>query len=66
MTLEEAEDFCRESIMNSTVTKSCTPIISSNISDRIEDCAQDYNVSSFLLKFLQVNYQVFHLYSSLG
>ena len=31
--------------MNSTVTQSCSPIMPSNVSDRIEDCAKDYNVS---------------------
>ena len=54
MSFEEAEEYCKDYIMNSTVTKSCTPIISSNISDRIEDCASDYIVSSNNLFFYQL------------
>ena len=38
-------EFCSDAIMNNTVTRSCNPVITSNVSDRIEDCAKDYNVS---------------------
>ncbi|KAL4231419.1 hypothetical protein ACF0H5_008996 [Mactra antiquata] len=45
ITFEEAEDRCREAILGSSVKKSCEPVLSSNFSAQIENCAHDYNAT---------------------
>ncbi|XP_060579493.1 uncharacterized protein LOC132736386 isoform X3 [Ruditapes philippinarum] len=45
VSLEQAEKECYNKIMESTITKSCTPILTSNLTQQIDNCAHDYNAT---------------------
>ena len=44
MTKDQAVDECTEAILNNTVTNYCKPILTTNLTQQIENCAEDYLV----------------------